>query len=664
MPAARVLSLVAALAALTRGAAAYERVIESGALVHPSRWRAEVTAPALLLDRATASPAPALEEGFVALAPGAGGGLRVRRAASAPAEGARAAILVLDANERAARALEVELLATDDPRDVVPGAEEEARPSAARVACAASFSTRAGGWRLESASVVPDDPSGVTPTCTVRGAETEATEARGDAAAAAAAAAGTDENHSGENQTLFSFASARLEVALPASTPFVREVTVRAAYPPRDASASGSGSDALLGGGSGSGSSPATLAEEEFFHVPNAPSSQTPPPKVRVARLALASRADATALALAWIQRRATCAATLDADVSSACGELFAAELFHDGGDEADAAAFASANLRLGGEFYATVPPRSPSDEKVASPPFSVAADACCAAVAARDAGECSCAADVVPAFAETVTGGGSDSSVARADRDARRAVDFARRALACGSDANTENNKRVASCADDSALLAVVRASVVEGGARAAPAAASAQSARAAPPPPPPPAAPEVDAYDAFLAWLGEREREGEGASPGKEGVEAPSPTSSRAPSPPAARGVAVAQTPTPTSNAPNASNASNASTSGDFDATSDDSAASARPPPRQVFAANVVYAACAALFVSAVTACVVSCRAARVWGKAAGAAERVAGAIGSAVGAGGGTILVRRRRGLEAGEGGGAAVSIAGSG
>ena len=36
MPAARVLSLVAALAALTRGAAAYERVIESGALVHPS----------------------------------------------------------------------------------------------------------------------------------------------------------------------------------------------------------------------------------------------------------------------------------------------------------------------------------------------------------------------------------------------------------------------------------------------------------------------------------------------------------------------------------------------------------------------------------------------------------------------------------------------------
>ena len=652
MPAARVLSLVAALAALTRGAAAYERVIESGALVHPSRWRAEVTAPALLPDRATA------EEGFVALAPGAAGSLRVRRAASAPAEGARAAILDLDANERAARALEVELLATDDPRDVHQGEEEEARsPSATRVAvaCAASFSTRAGGWRLESASVVPNDPSGVTPTCPVRGAETDAAEARGDAAAAAAtaAAAGPDETHSsGENQTLFSFASARLEVALPASTPFVREVTVRAAYPPRDAPASGSGSDALLGGGSGSGSSPATLAEEEFFHVPNAPSSQTPPPKVRVARLALASRADATALALAWIQRRATCAATLDADVSSACGELFAAELFHDGGDEADAAAFASANLRLGGEV-ATVPPSSPSDENVASPPFSVAADACCAAVAARDAGECSCAADVVPAFAETVTGGGSDSSVARADRDAGRAVDFARRVLACGSDANNEKNTRVASCADDSALLAVVRASiVVEGGASAAPAAASAQSARAAPPPPPPPAAPEVDAYDAFLAWLGERAREGEGASPGKEGVEAPSPTSSRAPSPPAAREVAVAQTPTPTSNAPNASNAS---TSGDFDATSDDSAASARPPPRQVFAANVVYAACAALFVSAVTACVVSCRAARVWGKAAGAAERVAGAIGSAVGAGGGTILVRRRRGLEAGEGGG---------
>ncbi len=647
MPAARVLSLVAALAALTRGAAAYERVIESGALVHPSRWRAEVTAPALLLD-----PAPALEEGFVALAPGAAGSLRVRRAASAPAEGARAAILVLDANERAARALEVELLATDDPRDVHQGAEEEARsPSATRVAvaCAASFSTRAGGWRLESASVVPNDPSGVTPTCTVRGAETAAAEARGDAAAAAA---GTDETHSsGENQTLFSFASARLEVALPASTPFVREVTVRAAYPPRDASASGSGSDALLGGGSGSGSSPATLAEEEFFHVPNAPSSQTPPPKVRVARLALASRADATALALAWIQRRATCAATLDADASSACGELFAAELFFDGGDEADAAAFASANLRLGGEFYATVPPSSPSDEKVASPPFAVAADACCAAVAARDAGECSCAADVVPAFAETVTGGGSDSSVARADRDAGRAVDFARRVLACGSDANNENNKRVASCADDSALLAVVRASVVEGGARAAPAAASAQSARAAPPPPPPPAAPEVDAYDAFLAWLGEREREGSGER------EAPSPTSSRAPSPPAARGVEVAQTPTstPSNAAPNAPNASTASTSGDFDATSDDSAASARPPPRQVFAANVVYAACAALFVSAITACVVSCRAARVWGKAAGAAERVAGAIGSAVGAGGGTILVRRRRGLEAGEGGG---------
>ena len=662
MPAARVLSLVAALAALTRGAAAYERVIESGALVHPSRWRAEVTAPALLPDRATA------EEGFVALAPGAAGSLRVRRAASAPAEGARAAILVLDANERAARALEVELLATDDPRDVHQGAEEEARsPSATRVAvaCAASFSPRAGGWRLESASVVPNDSSGVTPTCTVRGAETDAAEARGDAAAAAAAAAaaGPDETHSsGENQTLFSFASARLEVALPASTPFVREVTVRAAYPPRDASASGSGSDALLGGGSGSGSSPATLAEEEFFHVPNAPSSQTPPPKVRVARLALASRADATALALAWIQRRATCAATLDADVSSACGELFAAELFFDGGDEADAAAFASAN-RLGGEV-ATVPPSSPSDKKVASPPFSVAADACCAAVAARDAGECSCAADVVPAFAETVTGGGSDSSVARADRDARRAVDFARRVLACGSDANNENNKRVASCADDSALLAVVRASVVEGG--AAPAAASAQSARAAPPPPPPPAAPEVDAYDAFLAWLGERAREGEGASPGKEGVEAPSPTSSRAPSPPAARGVAVAQTPTstPSNAAPNASNASNASTSGDFDATSDDSAASARPPPRQVFAANVVYAACAALFVSAVTACVVSCRAARVWGKAAGAAERVAGAIGSAVGAGGGTILVRRRRGLEAGEGGGARLSLARSG
>jgi hypothetical protein len=533
MPAARVLSLVAALAALTRGAAAYERVIESGALVHPSRWRAEVTAPALLPDRATA------EEGFVALAPGAGGGLRVRRAASAPAEGARAAILVLDANERAARALEVELLATDDPRDVHQGAEEEARsPSATRVAvaCAASFSPRAGGWRLESASVVPNDPIGVTPTCTVRGAETDAAEARGDAAAAAAAAAGTDETHSsGENQTLFSFASARLEVALPVSTPFVREVTVRAAYPPRDAPASGSGSDALLGGGSGSGSSPATLAEEEFFHVPNAPSSQTPPPKVRVARLALASRADATALALAWIQRRATCAATLDADASSACGELFAAELFHDGGDEADAAAFASAN-RLGGEVFATVPPSSPSDKKVASPPFAVAADACCAAVAARDAGECSCAADVVPAFAETVTGGGSDSSVARADRDAGLAVDFARRVLACGSDANNENNKRVASCADDSALLAVVRASVVEGG--AAPAAASAQSARAAPPPPPPPAAPEVDAYDAFLAWLGEREREGEGASPGKEGVEAPSPTSSRAPSPPAARG------------------------------------------------------------------------------------------------------------------------------
>ena len=475
MPAARVLSLVAALAALTRGAAAYERVIESGALVHPSRWRAEVTAPALLPDRATA------EEGFVALAPGAAGSLRVRRAASAPAEGARAAILVLDANERAARALEVELLATDDPRDVHQGEEEEERsPSATRVAvaCAASFSPRAGGWRLESASVVPNDSSGVTPTCTVRGAETDAAEARGDAAAAAAAAAaaGPDETHSsGENQTLFSFASARLEVALPASTPFVREVTVRAAYPPRDASASGSGSDALLGGGSGSGSSPATLAEEEFFHVPNAPSSQTPPPKVRVARLALASRADATALALAWIQRRATCAATLDADVSSACGELFAAELFFDGGDEADAAAFASAN-RLGGEV-ATVPPSSPSDKKVASPPFSVAADACCAAVAARDAGECSCAADVVPAFAETVTGGGSDSSVARADRDAGRAVDFARRVLACGSDANNENNKRVASCADDSALLAVVRASVVEGG--AAPAAASAQSAR-----------------------------------------------------------------------------------------------------------------------------------------------------------------------------------------
>ena len=652
MPAARVLSLVAALAALTRGAAAYERVIESGALVHPSRWRAEVTAPALLPDRATA------EEGFVALAPGAAGSLRVRRAASAPAEGARAAILVLDANERAARALEVELLATDDPRDVHQGAEEEARsPSATRVAvaCAASFSTRAGGWRLESASVVPNDPSGVTPTCTVRGAETAAAEARGDAAAAAA---GTDETHSsGENQTLFSFASARLEVALPASTPFVREVTVRAAYPPRDAPTSGSGSDALLGGGSGSGSSPATLAEEEFFHVPNAPSSQTPPPKVRVARLALASRADATALALAWIQRRATCAATLDADASSACGELFAAELFHDGGDEADAAAFASAKQNLGGEV-ATVPPSSPSDEKVASPPFSVAADACCAAVAARDAGECSCAADVVPAFAETVTGGGSDSSVARADRDARLAVDFARRVLACGSDANNENNKRVASCADDSALLAVVRASVVEGG--AAPAAASAQSARAPPPPPPPPAAPEVDAYDAFLAWLGERAREGEGER------EAPSPASSRAPAPPAARGVAVAQTPTstPSNAAPNASNASNASTSGDFDSTSDDSAASARPPPRQVFAANVVYAACAALFVSAITACVVSCRAARVWGKAAGAAERVAGEIGSAVGAGGGTILVRRRRGLEAGEGGGDAVSLARSG
>ena len=140
MPAARVLSLVAALAALTRGAAAYERVIESGALVHPSRWRAEVTAPALLPDRATA------EEGFVALAPGAAGSLRVRRAASAPAEGARAAILVLDANERAARALEVELLATDDPRDVHQGEEEEARsPSATRVAvaCAASFSPRA-----------------------------------------------------------------------------------------------------------------------------------------------------------------------------------------------------------------------------------------------------------------------------------------------------------------------------------------------------------------------------------------------------------------------------------------------------------------------------------------------------------------------------------------
>ena len=418
--------------------------------------------------------------GFVALAPGAAGNLRVCRAA-APAEGARAAILVLDANERAARALEVELLATDDPRDVHQGEEEEARsPSATRVAvaCAASFSPRAGGWRLESASVVPNDSSGVTPTYTVRGAETDAAEARGRGGGGGGG--GTDETHSsGENQTLFSFASARLEVALPASTPFVREVTVRAAYPPRDASASGSGSDALLGGGSGSGSSPATLAEEEFFHVPNAPSSQTPPPKVRVARLALASRADATALALAWIQRRATCAATLDADVSSACGELFAAELFFDGGDEADAAAFASAN-RLGGEV-ATVPPSSPSDKKVASPPFSVAADACCAAVAARDAGECSCAADVVPAFAETVTGGGSDSSVARADRDARRAVDFARRVLACGSDANNENNKRVASCADDSALLAVVRASVVEGG--AAPAAASARP-RAAPPP------------------------------------------------------------------------------------------------------------------------------------------------------------------------------------
>ena len=199
MPAARVLSLVAALAALTRGAAAYERVIESGALVHPSRWRAEVTAPALLPDRATAERASsrsprAPPEAYASAAPRA----RPRRARARRPRPRRERARGAGARGGAPR--------DRRPARRPPGGGGGARsPSATRraVACARSFSPRAGGWRLESASVVPNDPSGVTPTCTVRGAETDAAEARGDAAAAAAAAAaaGPDETHSsGENQ--------------------------------------------------------------------------------------------------------------------------------------------------------------------------------------------------------------------------------------------------------------------------------------------------------------------------------------------------------------------------------------------------------------------------------------------------------------------------------